>query len=645
MSLLVVASSLYAAMQHRDRLLATPALRNADIECKKFDRHAEIVSLVEEHFAAAPSLSACLIDPGFTGEQDVRLDHHDRQDAWLAQTVLSFPELRIELLLSAGSTATAGQISSWSKQYGYEFIPSSAQHGITLTCALEYLVLELSPLFDPSGRRRLIRAQAREQISSDVVIAIDDEQLFAQIHGYACFLAGFGVSIVWRADQLHALELSRSAPNAQALAAIVTDWDLRFEDAVGADAHTAPDSAGEAELARRRVLALPGAGNAALMVVTATPYRNLIEHGLFRSKAVGTAQSARALQAPLDEHRLAVLEKPIGGILHVERRLRELTSRAAHFDEIAAAKSIPLESTDRHSAPYARKAVADRLLRRARACAKHTDDITRLLQAAVFAREARLLLGGLARTTSFECLALQHEAEVLAELAFLGFAGGLDAKSRLRLLETQGAMIVSPRTGQNTATPAKRGSIAGAAKRSLDNFLVASTERLRKAYAESDQVVASDACLVAISRFQRSLILNRTAESDLPGRLMTIPRRAIDAIAYAATGYFDVSTKSGTSAFRWFMSLCFLAGLQTALLGFLIAGIAPAQPLNETAALAFRSSFYSLTGDDPHSLAVTFAGSTSLMLGIEMWFRLLTGIVHVGFLLAILYRTVTRRAA
>jgi hypothetical protein len=142
-----------------------------------------------------------------------------------------------------------------------------------------------------------------------------------------------------------------------------------------------------------------------------------------------------------------------------------------------------------HSAPGRLLAVADSLIRRAKELLAEPRTVTDALHAATLALNAKELLGGKTPTTALEALALQHEAEVVAECMFLGVDQNIELRERFREIQREVHVIsqwFSPRTRY----------------RSEINARLAIVERLARRFAELHQVEEELQCLAEARRLR-----------------------------------------------------------------------------------------------------------------------------------------------
>jgi len=133
--------------------------------------------------------------------------------------------------------------------------------------------------------------------------------------------------------------------------------------------------------------------------------------------------------------------------------------------------------------------VADRLLARGAQLLGPSSSVVDAVHAAVLAIEAKELLAGQTPTTSLEAIALQHEAEAMAESKFLGVSYNLNLRDRLREIEAE-VKAVANRFHSSRI------------HRSAINAQLAMAERLAKRFHELNQIEEEMACLAEARRLR-----------------------------------------------------------------------------------------------------------------------------------------------
>lgn len=197
-----------------------------------------------------------------------------------------------------------------------------------------------------------------------------------------------------------------------------------------------------------------------------------------------------------------------------------------------------------HSAPYARSVVADRLLTRARSIRAGSSPCTEdSVQMALLAGEAKEILGGMSRTTAYYAVALQNEAEVSAEVSFLGMSAKIEVTKRLDKLKQEGRVVHNTQRssivegGQSESKEARRES-----EEAHLNFLLQAVKNLRLRFSEHEQMEAAEECLRAFAEYQYNLL--RWELRPLP-----LLRKASEL-------YLIKATKSGTSVLQLLLYCC-----------------------------------------------------------------------------------------
>jgi hypothetical protein len=325
--------------------------------------------------------------------------------------------------------------------------------------------------------------------------------------------------------------------------------------------------------------------------------------------------------------------------------------------------------------------VAERLLGRARRIKKEDPLGTEgWIQVAVLAGEAKEILGGLSRTTVYEALALQNVAEVHAELSFHGMAVQVGVQSRLKELE--GELSVVQRAGismrQEAASVACVQPDCPTAQEEQDshflhqaaplNFLVQTVNTLRLQFAEHEQVQAAEDCLYHFAKYQHRLERLRTPWIDPHGysKLWVL-------LSY----YPSCATRAGTSVGR----LAWVSAIWIVIFAVFYTGLfrlyppKPPKPVEEASPGNAASSADRRLETDSEvekppapgfSLALWHSALTFLLqpsisiveqnfeafadLKASFWYQaavfLELGIayLHLGLLVSVLYRRITKRA-
>ena len=635
----------------------------------QFASTSELPGAVEQQMTGLKGHVWCLVDPGQVRPDDLLLSRASADAGWLAELLLSFPD--VGFLVSVGAPGPVGParlMRADLQPWGIALSDLTTREGLE---EFSHRVAELgartTELFDPTGARTLLREAAWLENDNvpltalatrprpGLALSVDDEEQYALTHAHACYTAGLSVRAVWsQAQATLAFGGADQAPEKDPAPVLaIMDWDIRFNDQRG---DWAEDD--DAEKARTNLLdALArrpspiATGPTAVLVISALEPEAIMATA--EAKGSDSFMRIRALSAVGAAH---ALRKPVGGLIHVADLARSMISAGtilrAHLPDLGQARGH-----DRHSAPYRRHVVAGRLISRARKAltGNGSPELSQCISAAVMTYDARLLLGGLARTSIFEALALQFEAEVRAELSFLGFAGALDSRRRLMDLE---AHAIEARGADYERQTKGLSLVTGRWDASVSNFLVVAIDRLRRVYGEQDQVEAADECLVQISRHQRRLLLLHKSR-PLPKHQISAPVRILrwltSLIRYVAVLYFDWSTRSGTSIGAWARSLLILLALNAIAL-LIVLRLTPGFHFPiwpNIAEYLVRSLYYSLVGADAHSLLSTLSADSIPLpehhrvgvLVVEATFRILIGVVHVGILLGLLYRRIIRRAA
>ncbi len=334
---------------------------------------------------------------------------------------------------------------------------------LELDVALEWNRADFIPLFDPLGFHTFIRKSLAEgqdipapylPTRGRTALAIDEEPDYAYLNAYMPWRFGFRSWAVqsWRLAQLVLGPKSAEAP----LDLVLEDLYLNFADRPG-----------ECRLSE------PGPRSEALPGLEKATHRVLITVGPRRS-------GGRWRFAP---HVL----KPVSSVFDLWARLR----RIAQLSKLARSggfrwppkDSQPTEAEPQgHSSPGPLFLGARCLISRARRLLGEADSVDEAIRAAALAVHAKELLGCRTPTTALEALALQHEAEVVAESLFLGVEHNIRQGPRFRDLEREVAAV-------------SQWFKAGTRQRTGLNARLTIIERLAQRFQELHQIEEEMACL------------------------------------------------------------------------------------------------------------------------------------------------------
>jgi hypothetical protein len=416
----------------------------------------------------------------------------------------------------------------------------------------------------------------------------------------------------------------------------------------------------------------------------------VVVHRAFRRQKVGQPIVISGFAEEIDRYasvidwqsRMVVLPKPYGGVYHIlQNRSTEggnvlnqvfgaRLERALRLARTAGSQGGQSGSTPRHSAPYSCSVLAERLLARARRMRASGPVSTETwVQIALLAGEAKEILGGLSLSTASEAVALQNEAEVQAELSFLGTSVQVLIEPRLDVLEREVEAIHTA----GGLSPNDRGR--GAAHAGRVNCLLKAVHNLRRRLSDEVQTEAAEECLRRSAAYARALEWRqlaappnlggpspewaRSQRPDMPDP-PCFPRTAREALQFISRPYHWLSdlymnfvTASGTSVVR-------LLGMSVAW-AFVFALIyyhqlqgcpdldKAGRPLDKSGRLAIEHSLLTFVLQPSISLLEQRFDDYSILkqsVGycLVMLIELSIAYLHLGLLVSVLHRRLTRRA-
>ncbi|MFZ5926298.1 MAG: hypothetical protein ACOYX1_02510 [Acidobacteriota bacterium] len=345
------------------------------------------------------------------------------------------------------------------------------------------------PLFDPAGLREGLRsgiwqALGLGRITSDgarfpqrqrVAAVVDEEAAYAYFNSLVAFRCGYRA---WPIMSFRCAEMASNIAAGEAGSSGSEEFALLFEDVYlnfpdRAQSFQWDTKAIGLEDEQRRLSSLefrdrrlPG-----------------LEPGHKRvAVTIGPGRMPRARKLWLENRRYLrgksysapELRKPIAGMYRLLRqadmwdRRRGRAELADGFNWPPALREGPSGELPSHSTPGRLLMVAQRLLSRSNRILAQCRSVPDAVHAAVLAIEAKELLCNLTPTTAFEALALQHEAEAVAESLFLGVQYNLDLRDRLREVRYEIESIcerLDPRGFPRSTINAELAIVEGLAKR------------------------------------------------------------------------------------------------------------------------------------------------------------------------------------
>ncbi|MBV9124242.1 MAG: hypothetical protein JO112_12865 [Planctomycetes bacterium] len=629
------------------------------------------------------------------------------------QLVLAYPEVYFVFISASGPGQRSGfkRLSPECQSIldRYHFVS-----GGELVKALELVELHalgFRTIFDATGLRSYLKRELQEQILRKLpgvcatiyqpvtesrlghaAMTADEEASFLYLNGYGAYKFGLRSWLAHtKAEFCRLLAPGRASPTAlpvpgQFRAALV-DWHLAYRD---------DETHGKAPLARE----VSSCGKVGFPIFVTSFKDQVRGHDPQRTVILAKPYGGFfTLLAGETENRIRPMAEVFNGV--GERMDEEIRPRwvppspaeprpgpvpedsgtppwAFDPDRLALASDLPA-----HSAPYGCSVIAGRLLARALALRADEPSATEAwVQGAVLAGEAKEILGGLSRTTAYEALALQNEAEVRAEVSFYGIEARIKAKPRLADLEREADFIhaaglevrakmrqpICDVVGCPSARPREwRKEFAKEPARL--NFLLQTANNLRARFTEHEQVEAAEECLRKFARYERTLRYGSWLGLFSP--------------FHFAEWWVDWFTRAGTSVWRllWGSMLVigafaivyfyllgwhpklesdpgrrFQAGMGHSLFTFMLQpGIAGLDDLEKDPALQpdfnrLKEEEYYLgwseveLGPERHLPALQWKMRWVQWYRLVMWGELGVASLHIGLLISLLYRRITKRA-
>lgn len=413
-----------------DRPVGDPMNDERVLRCREVGVGSSLVHVYRELVAA---LDERLVDRTSGGIATVLVDHVDLHDlnacgspfGWsrlVALLILTFPDVRWVFGVARGE---AGQLDR-----------------VRLESLLEE---EHDPIFDGVGlRQRILEKSIKTQNREGMRVApwipereawsaaIDDEAMYAYLHGYVAYRNGFRsfpVHTQSLADRLLKARDEKDVPTRNhwglsAPALTMEDYYLGF-----------PDKTTDKRLSR-----LTQRSEQWPVLDSPSTIRNFVTSGHRRSQNEGDREENRRIRRELREQNRGGTEatKPIAGIfslwksLGLDRRRFSATGRRGlgpGYIWPAEEADVGAEGTG-HSAPGLLLLVAESLIQRAERRVDEVRNVRDAVRGAVLALSAQELLGPKTPTTAREALEMKHRFEALAECQFGGVQYNLDLRDR-----------------------------------------------------------------------------------------------------------------------------------------------------------------------------------------------------------------------
>jgi hypothetical protein len=408
--------------------------------------------------------------------------------------VLAFPEIHWLLRTPyAHSDPFLTQAHIWTGGQSIEDAVSYHSHGFL-------------SLFDPAGLRQLLRRcllaveDRRRQdldaipyyIRREVAAVIDEEHAYAYFSALAAFRSGYRPLPVtsWWSMERWLADAGEGQPPDPVIS--IEDIYLNFADRPktfdrDGEVRSFPDGArpspGLSQLAFRDSLC----GK-----LSRVKRRVFLTVGHQRGSGRRDVWAINKDYLSLYPYKVRWVLKPVAGLYRFMRDAGlsgHLPRHARAVDGLVDPASVTEAEDLPHSAPGRLLMVAERLLERASLLLDAEPSLVDAVHATVLAIEAKELLRYQTPTTTLEAIALQHEAEAVAESLFLGVEYNLDVEQRFREIESE---------VKATSTWFHRSR----SKRSALNAQLTIVERLASRFRSLNQIEEEMSCLARARRLR-----------------------------------------------------------------------------------------------------------------------------------------------
>lgn len=384
--------------------------------------------------------------------------------SWL---MLTYPEIRWVFL--SDSTETEPDAS-------HRF------HSLDINLDLSKIFTATSciPLFDPCGLRNRIRktmgrlhdlegrpiASAipeREMLAA----AIDEEVNYAYMNAYTAFRFGYRGWVINTWEMLDAVFRDQN----QKIDIVFEDLYLNFPDRSLDYSKDAPDYP-----AHQRHLSNLEFRDYLLPVFRSVQNRILVTVGHRHAEEDQKRWKKNEEYMNSLDAKVNILFKPFAGIFDLWERAG-LWKKSEKLPQLAPrfkwppAKEVAFVLGSTHSAPGKLLVIAQRMIKRSRKILDRVDTVPDAIHAAILALEAKELLSGKTPATALEALALQHQAEIVAESMFYGIEYNLNVKDRFKDIEQEVEAIgywFNPKSAEKSKINARLTIIADLAHKFRD---------------------------------------------------------------------------------------------------------------------------------------------------------------------------------
>lgn len=528
-------------------------------------------------------------------------------DTAIAMLILAFPEIRWIFGFSRGGHDKRLE-PRWRQVQHWHGLPAflSGVHP--------------SPLFDGSGLRDWVRNNTRSTdgarpefipLRPHWAAAIDDEVTYAFLNAYNCYRFGFRAWAV-TSDHLFQTLFGAASPIETPASLTIEDLYLGFPDK--------EEGRSLSDLRERQRL-LPRLDQVQRRCFVTS------SHGTRGVPTIDGGDNSDVLRDLRSSGRGGVvLLKPCPGLFTFWNQLRlatDLTSydglgqrqlgRAPGFVWPPPHVADGVVQPAGHSAPRRLLQISELLLARAeRILESGTGSVPMLVKGAVMSLIAYELLGARTPTTARDALELKHQFEVRAECQFGGIEFNVDLKSRFQEINSEMRMI---------------GHWFNRRQRdvSLLNGEVTLTSRLMKVFREYDQHEEAEVCRSRVRTLNRRIWAKRSGWRALP----VLPLR------------WYIETLLGSTQLIFLAILSWIAF-------FVAAQIAHEWWISDDSHWRFLLSEV-LWRESVSQAVLSFLGSGTSDAVAGSWFTVvlssvaaLTGFLHLGILIAHIYRLLSR---
>jgi len=640
------------------------------VETAAFSCSAELFENLDERPAEQLRDMLMLFDIGAEDESTWNVQNIGGERGLAAQLLLSYPEVYIVFLGASGGLKRPAYCIG--QEADAHFIPGGSLLdviGLLLRHAQGFRAI-----FDPTGVRAHLKESLVTQsdgVASDQYLELsksrrkhaassaDEELGFVYLNGYAAYQSGFSSWLLSTEREFRRLlpeEVTSRNSGPATFGVILSDWHLAYPDHIGAVQEGSLLETVSFKNEEQLILITGVLDVRQELIKCENRIRSPKPYGgIYGLLSAGSGRQVNRLQERYGQAWSGIIKIPNRG--GIRRRAQAFAFMANRMLQRLRQKILSLELKDivepklrrSHNAPHAHSIVASRLLSRAlRLKQEEPQDTESWVQIALLAGEAKEILGGLSQTTAYQAIALQHEAEVGAEVSFFGTSAGIKVQKRLRDLEQEGSVVekVTAFSGLQGRRESKSAHL---------NFLLRTVNNLRLRLIAHEQMEAGEDCLRKFSWYQHRLkYLNATS------RLGDPMSKAAEWILRLTLGYPDWATRDGTSVRRLItvssgIILIFAIGY------FLLLGYHPtlsAEPKRaERVELAGYHALLTFLEIQPGLTEVQSLMDEPIIrnLGspwLSVWhlYRLLLIIelgfayLHLGLLVSVLYRRITKRA-